>query len=264
MADIGFIVDSSGSLKREYSKEKDFVKSVADTVGISEKGSHVGVVLFSYFAELRIKFTDFSSAGDFKKAVDGLPLMKSTTRIDRALMTAYNEMFNERNGMRVTVPKILVLLTDGEQTKGGDAIPPEQVVQKFHDADIKVIVIGIGAKVKPAELKALVKSKEDLYLAKDFEQLKSGDFVDRISGSTCLQTGRRCLDRSLVDIGIYWQILSDIGRHWETLGDIVRYCQILSDIARYCQILPPCHPPSVGQFFGMSGLLMLPFPYPYR
>ena len=149
----------------------------------------MAVVLFSFYSQLSIKFTDHMKAEDFKRAVDALPLMRSTTRIDRALNTAYDEMFNEKNGMRVTVPKVLILLTDGEQTKAADAIPPWQVVQKFHDAGIRVLVIGIGAGVNPTELGRLVKSKGDLYLAKDFEQLKSSSFVDDIIGSTCLQTG---------------------------------------------------------------------------
>ena len=190
MADVGFIVDSSGSLAREYSKEKEFVKSVADSLHISpDRGSQVAVVLFSFYSQLSIKFTDHTNANDFKRAVDALPLMRSTTRIDRALTTAYNEMFNEKNGMRVKVPKVLILLTDGEQTKGADAIPPEQVVQKFHDAGIKVIVIGIGTGVNSVELGKMVKSRENLYLAKSFDQLKSGQFVDNIIGSTCLETG---------------------------------------------------------------------------
>ena len=190
IADVGFIVDSSGSLAREYSKEKEFVKSVADSLHISpDRGSQVAVVLFSFYSQLSIKFTDHTNANDFKRAVDALPLMRSTTRIDRALTTAYNEMFNEKNGMRVKVPKVLILLTDGEQTKGADAIPPEQVVQKFHDAGIKVIVIGIGTGVNSVELGKMVKSRENLYLAKSFDQLKSGQFVDNIIGSTCLETG---------------------------------------------------------------------------
>ena len=190
IADVGFIVDSSDSLAREYSKEKEFVKSVADSLHLSpDRGSQVAVVLFSSYSQLSIKFTDHTNASDFKRAVDALPLMKSTTRIDRALTTAYNEMFNEKNGMRVKVPKVLILLTDGEQTKGADAIPPEQVVQKFHDAGIKVIVIGIGTGVNSVELGKMVKSRENLYLAKNFDQLKSGQFVDNIIGSTCLETG---------------------------------------------------------------------------
>ena len=148
----------------------------------------MSVVLFSYHSELKIKFSDFTNIDDFKAAVSALPLMKSTTRIDKALNTAFSEMFNEKNGMRVNVPKVLVLLTDGEQTKDPDAVPPSRVVQKFHDAGIKVVVIGIGRSVNPTELRSLVRAERDLYLAKDFDQLKSDDFVDSITSTTCVIT----------------------------------------------------------------------------
>lgn len=189
VADIGFIVDSSGSLRREYGKEKDFVKLVASSLDISPTGSHAGVVLFSYNAELSIKFSDHTNVKDFNSAVEGLALMGSTTRIDKALTLAFDSMFNEKNGMRVRVPKVLILLTDGAQTQDADAVVPSQVVNRFHDAGIKVIVIGIGSGVKPDELKTMVKSSSNLYLAANFDQLKSGKFVKDIIGSTCLQTG---------------------------------------------------------------------------
>ncbi len=187
MADIGFIVDSSGSLRRHYSKEKDFVKLVANSLDISPKGSHVGVVLFSKIAELSVKFSDHTNLKDFESAVDDLRMMGSITRIDKALTMAYDNMFNERNGMRVKVPKILILLTDGAQTKAADAIPPAQAVARFHDAGVKVIVIGIGSGVKVDELKMIVKSPENLFLAANFDQLKSETFVNSIIGSTCTQ-----------------------------------------------------------------------------
>ena len=39
IADIGFVVDSSGSLRRNYGKEKAFVKTLSDSFGISADGS---------------------------------------------------------------------------------------------------------------------------------------------------------------------------------------------------------------------------------
>ena len=53
----------------------------------------------------------------FDEAVDKIPLMGSTTRIDRALRMTQNEMFTTANGGRAGVPNILILLTDGTQTQ---------------------------------------------------------------------------------------------------------------------------------------------------
>ena len=39
--DVGFILDSSGSLRTEYHKEKAFLKVIARTFGISEDGKDI-------------------------------------------------------------------------------------------------------------------------------------------------------------------------------------------------------------------------------
>ena len=189
-ADVGFIVDSSGSLANEYSKEKEFVNQMIHKLQLSPSGTHSALVLFSYSADLKIKFSDYQNVKDFQRAVQALPLMKSTTRIDKALKLAYNDMFNAANGMRPNVPKILVLLTDGEQTHDHDAILPSEAVKPFHKAGIKVIVIGIGSGVKQDELLTIVKSPEDLYFAETFDELKSDSFVKNITDATCKATGK--------------------------------------------------------------------------
>ena len=56
--DIGFILDSSGSLKSEYQKEKDFVKALAEKFELGEDQSHAGVIAFSARAEHSIKMSD--------------------------------------------------------------------------------------------------------------------------------------------------------------------------------------------------------------
>ena len=54
--DIGFVMDSSASIKSKYSKEKSFVKSLAKTLGVGEKnGNRAGVVTFSTHADYSVK-----------------------------------------------------------------------------------------------------------------------------------------------------------------------------------------------------------------
>ena len=183
--DVGFIVDSSGSLRSEYSKEKDFVSQVVEGFGISRSGTKAGLVLFSRNAELCVKFDQFNNVADFQNAVDNLPLMGMTTRIDKALKVAYDQLFSTENGMRPKTPKVVILLTDGEQTQDADAIAPSLAVMPFHEAGIKVMVVGIGSGVKPAELASIVKSPSNLYFAKDFDQLKSKKFVEDIIDDSC-------------------------------------------------------------------------------
>ena len=44
--DVGYILDSSGSLVNDYENEKDFLKALAQSFGVSEDGSRAGVVTF--------------------------------------------------------------------------------------------------------------------------------------------------------------------------------------------------------------------------
>ncbi len=121
--------------------------------------------------------------------MDDLPLFGSTTRIDKALQTAFGELFSFKNGMRSGVPKVLLLLTDGEQTQDSDSIPPFEAVKPFHEAGIKVLVIGVGTKINRDELSKLVKSNEDLFFARNFDELKSSSFVKNITSASCKKFG---------------------------------------------------------------------------
>ena len=183
--DIGFIVDSSGSLRNEYDKEKEFVQGMISQLSNSQTDVTAGLVLFSRTAGLKIKFSDFKGAKDFNKKVADLPLLGSTTRIDRALDVAYQEMFSARNGMRPGVQKVLVLLTDGKQTEMADAVKPSIAAKPFHRDGVKVIAVGIGPAVDPVELESIVLRPEHLYLAKDFNELKTTSFVAGITDASC-------------------------------------------------------------------------------
>ena len=183
------MIDTSASLYRQHSKQKDFIKSVINGLQISPTGNHAGAVVFSKNAKLSIKFSDHSSSNAFNKAVDQLPLLGSTTRIDRALVTAYNGLFTMGNGMRADASRILILLTDGEQSKDIDSIPPYDAIVPFHEEGVHVIVIGIGSKINKDQLARIVKDKMNLYFAKDFDELKSQAFVHNITVASCKPLG---------------------------------------------------------------------------
>lgn len=183
--DIGFIVDSSGSLRNEYDKEKEFVQGMVNQLSKNQVSIRAALVLFSTTASLEIKFSDYNGEKQFNQKVAKLPLLGSTTRIDRALDIAYQQMFNAKNGMRPSVLKVLVLLTDGKQTEMFDAVKPSIAAQPFHSDGIRVVAIGIGPAVDPDELESIVLRPDALYLAKDFNELKTTGFVSGITDASC-------------------------------------------------------------------------------
>ena len=183
VANVGFIVDSSGSLRRDYKKEKEFVKELARSFDISEAGSRAGVITFSYHAELSIAMNEHKTVNDFNKAVDSIPLMGYTTRIDKALVLARRRLMV---GARDDAPRIVFLLTDGTQTKDADAVDPSKLAEELRRDGIKLIVIGIGKGVNKEELKKIAGGlQSSLFLASDFEQLRSSAFVQDVAKQGC-------------------------------------------------------------------------------
>ena len=72
-------------------------------------------------------------ADAFNAAVDAIPLMGLTTRIDRALRLAQAELFEPENGGRPDVKDILILLTDGTQTPGKFAEDPGDIARQLRN-----------------------------------------------------------------------------------------------------------------------------------
>ena len=187
--DIGFMLDSSGSLRDQYPQIKAFIKNFASSLAVSKEVVHVGVVTFSFYATLSIKFSDFVNKADFKEAVEEIPFMGSTTRIDRALKVVNEDLFSESNGARRDVTKMLILLTDGSQTKDADAVDPGKLAKLLRQRGIHILSVGIGEDVDIDELTHIAGSPDRVYTTADFDQLIEGNFIKKVVYKSC-ETGR--------------------------------------------------------------------------
>lgn len=185
--DVGFVLDSSGSLRNDYDKEKVFLKALAATFGVSDQGSRAGVVTFSYFSEHSIKLNDHTSLNSFNQAVDDIALMGSTTRIDKALRMTQKAMFSIPNGGRPGVNKILIVLTDGSQTQDAGAEDPGDVAEELRQSGIRLITIGIGKGVNTTELAHIAGKPENVFSAASFDELISTVFLDQVNKLGCAE-----------------------------------------------------------------------------
>lgn len=179
-ADVGFILDSSFSLRKRYNDEKYFVKALA---GLFANGNvKTSVITFSSYTRLSIKFSDSKNTPNFNNAVDAIPLIGLQTRIDKALKQAKYEMFTRQNGARYGIQKILILLTDGAQTGRANLARSADVLRK---EGVKLVVIGIGKKVDVNELKTIAGRNERYYTVNSFDELISDDFIKSVATNTC-------------------------------------------------------------------------------
>ncbi|XP_048579526.1 collagen alpha-3(VI) chain [Nematostella vectensis] len=178
VVDICFILDASGSVSPiDFKQQKAFVKALAKTFLISPEKTRVAILSFSTIAKLNIKLTDFYDYKALTKAVDKIPYMGFTTRIDRALLTAATRVFEYRSGMRVNSKRVLVLLTDGQQSRSRSrsrhALPPRHAEDMLRRRDVRVFALGIGDAVRKRELRTIVKHPDDLYMVPSFEDLSA-------------------------------------------------------------------------------------------
>lgn len=188
-ADVAFVVDASDSMVDMFEKQKTFIKKIGESLNIGGKESHVGIVSFSNKPKIVLKFSEKTNASVLEKTVDSLALLGGTSRLDTALKLAFDGLFRD-HGMRLDVPQVLILLTDGAQTRYINAVPASQAIAPFHESNVKVLVVGIGEKAKKVELGGLVKSNNDLYMAKTANDLTSDKILAGIRASAC-QPGNR-------------------------------------------------------------------------
>ena len=161
------------------------MKALAGAFGVSKDDSRAGVITFSYYSEHSIKLKDHTDVISFNEAVDAIPLMGSTTRIDRALRLTQSELFKEENGARKDTPKILILLTDGSQTQDADAENPAVISEELRQAGIAVIVVGIGAGTNQTELNNMAGGPDNAFSAASFDELIGGDFIQQLNERAC-------------------------------------------------------------------------------
>ena len=162
------------------------MKYLARSFNLSPNGSRAGVVTFSARAEHSIKMNDHADINSFEAAVDKIKLMGLTTRIDKALRLAQKELFAPENGGRPELEhQILILVTDGTQTKSDTAEDPANITEELRNSGIMVIVIGVGDGTTPKELDHMAGGVGKAYLPKSFDILLSAEFVQKLANHAC-------------------------------------------------------------------------------
>ena len=162
---------SSSITVKNYQKERDFVKNVADTFSISEGKTEVGVVIYNNEASLWIRFGQHNNNEEFKAAVDKIPYWGGQTRIDNGLKMAAAGLFGAIKQARANLPKILIVLTDGKQSSDSRATPLEEAVSPLLQLGVKVLAVGVGSDVSHDELRLIVERDEDIFTVDNFDEL---------------------------------------------------------------------------------------------
>jgi len=189
-ADVGIILDSSGSIRSYYQQEKNFLNAIAASFGIGSGKSRASVVTFSYRAKMSIKFSDYNNLRLFQAAVNRIPHMNSVTFMDKALRLAQRTMFTLQNGARPGKAKLLIMLTDGKQTTTlrGRRVryeDPGAVIKDLRKDGIQVLVVGMGSGVSMPLISKMAGGDKYAFYARDFAKLATPSFLNDVKGRSC-------------------------------------------------------------------------------
>lgn len=181
--DVGFVLDYSASVKNEFEKVKYFVKYLASKLEISKDGIHVGLITYSSNAYLNSKLSDSFSIDDFHRAVDAAPFLGLTTRTDRALALAKDELFSAENGARLRAHRIIILLTDSTTDEGSEN--PGLIADQLRQIGIYALVIAIGDKINDNEVEQIAGKVSNIYKIDSFGSLIDMDLINKVVKDTC-------------------------------------------------------------------------------
>lgn len=92
-------------------------------------------------------------------------------------------MFSEDGGVRSNVPKILVLMTDGVQTRTRDSLPLDKAVLPLKSQGVQVYALAIGHFTKTNELRLIVDKSSHIFRSSKFSELSG--VIGRLAVTTC-------------------------------------------------------------------------------
>ncbi|KAM6968144.1 matrilin-2-like [Aplochiton taeniatus] len=178
--DLVFVIDGSKSLgAANFELVKQFVNSMVDSLDVSSRGTHVG--LLQYSTKVRAEFTlgHFTSAKEVKRAVSAMRYMGRGSMTGSALQHVFEHSFSAREGARPGVPRVSVVFTDGRSQDDVSGW-----ATKTKDAGVTMYALGIGKAIEE-ELRQIASEPKEkhLHYAQDFSQM--GEITNKLMSRIC-------------------------------------------------------------------------------
>ncbi|HSD83337.1 MAG TPA: VWA domain-containing protein, partial [Anaerolineae bacterium] len=154
--DVVLVLDRSGSMAGQpLTHAKQAAQSFVDAMQLST--DQVGSVSFSTQAHLDQRLTHH---GDLVKQAIHTLSADGMTNLAGAITTAQQELLSSRHNP--AAQPVMILLSDGQPTAGGDALAAAQAAQQ---AGIRVITIGLGRDVNVDLMRAIASTEADYHPA---------------------------------------------------------------------------------------------------
>ena len=111
VADVAFIVDSSGSIgRRNWVTMLQFLKDMVEAFDVGPQKTHIAVVAYSTNANVEFRFNRLTGSAVSEEGyyglIDRIRFQRGFTFIDKALKLANEQIFSTNFGMRPALPQV--------------------------------------------------------------------------------------------------------------------------------------------------------------
>ena len=150
--DLGVLFGASGKNASEiFSAQKEIVKSMLDTLQITPNTTLLGAVTYGRDATVSIRFGSVDNTRDTKNAIDAIQTPGDGTNLNNAMEVARDKLFSPVYGSRSGTPKTLLVFVN--KRPSDFPLDLAKVTKTFKDAQIKIVVVGMGDEVDESQLK---------------------------------------------------------------------------------------------------------------
>lgn len=169
MINVIFLLDASLRVSRsDFTKEKDFVKSIARSLQLPLEKSKMAAIPYGSLTVTPGRLITYRSLNGFDRDIDALQILSGTRRMDVALTTAKNILRLEKSPGR----NIVILMTAGRQALGYRGTPLTDSGKEARNIGAEIYVVAIGSDPSVKELRPLVADSRDIYQVGSFDYLK--------------------------------------------------------------------------------------------
>ncbi|CAN0192595.1 unnamed protein product [Ectocarpus sp. 6 AP-2014] len=164
---VAVIIDTSGSIfdiDGAFLLEKEFAKNVAASFAAKNLFTNGGTASYASFSDAASDGGTFGSEAEFNEFVDNAPWEKGYTNIEAGLSKGRELLANGTS----TQTSFLVLITDGDWTRGGD---PQIEADAARDEGTIVYAVGVGPDVTEATLLSIGGDLANVFDASNFTEL---------------------------------------------------------------------------------------------
>uniref|UniRef100_A0A915IMU5 VWFA domain-containing protein n=1 Tax=Romanomermis culicivorax TaxID=13658 RepID=A0A915IMU5_ROMCU len=160
-ADIFFVLDSSGSVLRDFQKQISFMQGVLNRLIVDPTAHQVALLEYSGATRQRLQFSFnvYTDKESLQNAINGLPFFSGTTSTGEALIVAKRALADRRRG----VPLYVIVITDGFSQD--DATSASLSLR--NEPNSQLFVVGVSDPLEKDELTKIAGDEKHVFISID-------------------------------------------------------------------------------------------------